>query len=401
MTKIELNQIRDYRLGVHHLDKKIPPSELARAAGACGLQNSPPGAWETALFNRLEGCTLPMLRAALYEEKSLLQAWSFRGAPVVFPTGQSGVFLTALLAREGEQPWIYTLGISGALEFLQMSFDDLLQRTRRAAEYLDSHVVKSKQALDGVLARLVQEELPAEKQALWTAPSMYGRPDRQTMGGAAVSFLLRPCAFDGLVVFGRREGSSPTFTSFQNWVGRPPEPLADGEAQLVRKFLHCYGPAAREGFMSWLGCSRRQASRLWDAAAQEMEPVAVGNKTRFMLSADMERLTRAGDGGDRLLLLGPHDPYLDIRDKGVLLEEEALQKAVWKTVGNPGAVVKGGRVVGIWKTNTQKERLEVTMTVFEALQASEHRRLKELAEEYAAFRLAGLKRCEIKENQPL
>ena len=57
--KIETENIRSYRLKAHHLEKKLPLSGLADAAGACGVQNSPPGAWETAMFNRLEGCSLP------------------------------------------------------------------------------------------------------------------------------------------------------------------------------------------------------------------------------------------------------------------------------------------------------------------------------------------------------
>ena len=54
---IKPEQIRAYRLHAHHLDKKLPLTALETAAGACGLQNSPPGAWETALFNRIENCT--------------------------------------------------------------------------------------------------------------------------------------------------------------------------------------------------------------------------------------------------------------------------------------------------------------------------------------------------------
>ena len=56
----------------------LPSGQIETAAGACGVQNSPPGAWETALFNRVEGCTLPELHDALYRRKTLLQAWSYR-----------------------------------------------------------------------------------------------------------------------------------------------------------------------------------------------------------------------------------------------------------------------------------------------------------------------------------
>lgn len=122
--KVGVDKILSYRLRAHHLDRKLSLNEMIDAAGACGLQNTPPGSWETSLFNRLAGCTTAFLRDALYEEKTLLQAWSYRGAPVVFPLSQSDIFLTALIAQEGEQPWIYTRGITGALEYLGISFDD-------------------------------------------------------------------------------------------------------------------------------------------------------------------------------------------------------------------------------------------------------------------------------------
>ena len=69
--------------------------------------------------------------------------------------------------------------------------------------------------------------LPAEKRAIWAQPSPYGRPDRQTLGGAAVSFLLRPCAFGGEIVFGRRAGQSPTFATYRHWLGRDFAPRPD------------------------------------------------------------------------------------------------------------------------------------------------------------------------------
>ena len=66
---VGLEQVRGYRLRAHHLDRKLPPGGEAEAAGACGVQNSPPGAWETALFNRVEGCTQEGLQSILYEDK--------------------------------------------------------------------------------------------------------------------------------------------------------------------------------------------------------------------------------------------------------------------------------------------------------------------------------------------
>ena len=383
--ELSARQIRAHRLRAHHLDQKYPFCELLAVAGICGLQNSPPGAWETAAFCRLRNCTLPQLHQALYQKKELLQAWSIRGVPLIFPTADSDVFLSALIAQEGEEPWIYTKGIGLALDYLGMSFAELLPLVESAAEYLEDHTIKSKEELDRVLAQLAAEQLPAQKQSLWNAPSMYGAPDRQTVGGAAVSFLLRPCSFKGLVVFRERESISPTFTSPLRWLGHRLAPSAQGEAELARRFLHAYGPATPRTFAEWLGSTPAQAKRLWQQIEEELEPVTAAGKKAFILQADRESF-RCADTEEALLRLGPHDPYLDIRDRAILLEDTAAQRQVWRTVGNPGVILKGGKIIGIWKTRTQREKLSVTTTLWEPLSSPEQRELERQMEGYASFR---------------
>lgn len=383
--ELSARQIRAHRLRAHHLDQKYPFCELLAVAGTCGLQNSPPGAWETAAFCRLKNCTLPQLHQALYQKKELLQAWSIRGVPLIFPTADSDVFLSALIAQDGEEPWIYTKGIGLALDHLGMSFSELLPLVESTAEYLEDHPIKSKEELDRVLAQLIAEQLPAQKQSLWNAPSMYGSPDRQTVGGAAVSFLLRPCSFKGLVVFGEREGISPTFTSPLRWLGHKLVPSAQGTAELARRFLHAYGPATPRAFADWLGSTPAQAKRLWQQIEEELEPVTATGKKAFILQADRKSFRRA-DTEESLLLLGPHDPYLDIRDRAILLEDTAAQRQVWRTVGNPGVILKGGKIIGIWKSRTQRENLSVSTTLWEPLSTPEQRELERQMEGYASFR---------------
>lgn len=393
--KIEADKIVGYRLRAHHLDKKIPMNDMIDAAGVCGLQNTPPGSWETSLFNRLDKCTLHFLHNALYEEKILLQAWSYRGVPVVFPTEQSDIFLTPLIAQEGEQPWIYTKGITGALDHLQISFDDALVRVRTALKYLDGHTIKSKEALDRILANIVQEDLPENKQALWCDPSMYGNPDKQTVGAAAVSFLLRPCSFHSLVVFGERQKTSPTFTSFKNWIGHAGSATANPDKELARKYVHCYGPTTVEHLKNWLGSTPQQAQRIWSSILDEMEPIEVEGETSYLLSKDRNSLMSAERDSEKLLLLGAHDPYLDMKDRTIILQSKALHKTVWRFVANPGAVLKGGRIIGTWKATKQSGKLAVVITAWEKMTSLEQKNLKDLAEEYASFRLLPLESCEI------
>ena len=358
------DQIRSFRLRSHHLDRIYGRETLLEAAGACGLQNSPPGAWEAAIHNRIPELGGKELRDVLEENKILLQAWSFRGVPVVFPAEERKTFLSALIPAEGE-PWIYTRGIGLALDALGLDFDYLLRLLFQVIPGLGHRSISGKNELDQMLAAWMEPFLPEEKRQIWNQPSMYGSPDRQTVGGAAVSFLLRPCSFMGQVVFGKRRGGSPEFTSAGRWLneadrepGQTDLPGPDGEASrcLVRKFLHCYGPSSPDLFGEWLGCSGKQARRMWNLAAEEMEPVSVMGKKKFFLREDRQ----------------------------ILQPDSRLRRKIWRTVANPGAVVTEGRVTGVWTARKKKDGLEVDISLWEP--GDSRRRLTELAEDYAAFR---------------
>jgi hypothetical protein len=385
MMEVNIQNIRLFRLYTHHLDKQRKKKHIPEITGACGMQNTPPGAWETALFNRVSDCSLSDMNDLLYSKKSLLQAWSFRGAPVVFPVGESDAFLSALVPQ-GDEEWIYTRGITGALDFLQMSFDELLDKLKQTMPLLNDKTIESKSGLDQTIAEWMSPLLPIEKRDLWNSPSMYGTPDKQTVGGAAVSFLLRPCAFLGLVVFGERIGVSPAFTSCMGWLGHPLNPGEDAVGKLARKFLHCYAPATSDAFASWLGCSGKQARRMWKSISDEMEPVKTfDGKSAFVLSEDKDLLCSPPSLQRELLLLGGHDPYLDQRDRHILLDNKMLQKKVWQLAANPGVILLRGEIIGVWTTKKKRQGLEVNMTLWDDGSFAKQE-LHSLAEEYATFR---------------
>ena len=65
MKEPAIEQIRNFRLHSHHLDADYQMSDIALLAGACGMQNTPPGAWETALHSRVPGCTMSQMEDLL------------------------------------------------------------------------------------------------------------------------------------------------------------------------------------------------------------------------------------------------------------------------------------------------------------------------------------------------
>lgn len=378
-------QYRQFRVRTHHLAQRLPAQQLLIAAGTIGFQNSPPGAWEQAVFNRIADITAAELRAMLEKQKSLLQAWSFRGAPAVFLTQDAAVFLNALVAEKNEGPWIYTAGLVPSLPQLGIDYTTLLTVVGQATKaVLADKTITGKGQLDAAIADAVAADLPAAKQAAWQQPSLYGA--KQTLGEAAVSFMLRPASFQGLVVFGKRSGQSPSFTSPQHWgVDWPQQATAAHE--LVRRYVHTYGPTNRQEFTKWLGCSTAQGQRLWALIAGEATAVDAGS----VLTADLPEFQKTAAPAGTLRLLGPHDPYLDANGRDLLLPDKKLQRKVWRTVGNPGVVLLDGQIVGVWRQRKQGKQLSMTVDSFRPLTGELKHKITEQAEMYAVFLKMALK----------
>lgn len=64
----------------------------------------------------------------------------------------------------------------------------------------------------------------------------------------------------------------------------------------------------------------------------------------------------------------------------------AYHRRVWKTVGDPGAVLVDGEVVGVWRPRKSGRTLTVTSTTFDPLPARHRRQIEDEAERVAALR---------------
>ena len=132
MRTLTKEQVLRCQRHAHHLDKKLPREQRLEAVSACGLVNSPPGSWELALAVRVAALTRDDLRCDLIETKNLMQTWSLRGAPTIFPTAEAGTFLSALAAQPDEVP-VYAQPLSYTAQALEAQRHELLEALRQAA----------------------------------------------------------------------------------------------------------------------------------------------------------------------------------------------------------------------------------------------------------------------------
>lgn len=149
MRIITKEEVLAHRLRAHHLDTAITSLEVA--SSTCGFQNSPPGTWLCAAFNRLQEVTAKQLREQLDKQQGVMQAWSLRGAPWIFPVKDAAVFLDALCAKQDES-WIYAGGLKHCQQDMKVPFELLLKELMECLRMLKQEPVISKQRLDTLLA---------------------------------------------------------------------------------------------------------------------------------------------------------------------------------------------------------------------------------------------------------
>ena len=116
----------------------------------------------------------------------------------------------------------------------------------------------------------------------------------------------------------------------------------------MRRYLYCYGPSTPKALAAWAGIGNADARTSLDDLDGEVTGAFVdGRKAGVVLTADGGRLAAAEVQG--LRFLPPYDPYLEDRDRSLLVPSRHVQKAVWRAAGNPGVVLEDGEPVAIWR----------------------------------------------------
>jgi hypothetical protein len=123
---------------------------------------------------------------------------------------------------------------------------------------------------------------------------------------------------------------------------------------VVRGYLRLHGPASRQQVAAYLDAPVKDVTAHWPEDAVE---VTVAGERRWVLAADVDRLAAGPARTTRLL--GPFDPYLQTRDRALLVPDQARAKDLWRTLGRPGAVLVDGEVAGTWRPRKAGKRLTV------------------------------------------
>ena len=303
---------------------------------------------------------------------ALVTAWTVRGAPHVY--------------RRAE-----LVGIAAAVQ--PFSDDDAGRRIYDAAKPLRAAGIGNLEALDAVAAAMrsvvtrpmVKSELSTRLTALMDPPYLrYCRPCDAThlyempfrLAALRAGLELQP-------------GTSPPV--LQPMPGLVPAQDVPARLDVVRGYLRLLGPATPQQVSGYLDAPVRDVRSRWPDDAVE---VVVDGQPRWALADDVDALT--GTGRVRTTrLLGPFDLYLQGRDRSLLVADPAHAKALWPSLGRPGAVLVDGEVAGTWRPRATGSRLRVQVDLWRPATARLRGDVEEQAARLAAHRGVQLTAVEV------
>jgi hypothetical protein len=131
-------------------------------------------------------------------------------------------------------------------------------------------------------------------------------------------------------------------------------------SEAVRGFLGFYGPAAPGDLAEWAGLAKPHAHRLWDEAAGDLAEVRVGKSTSWLMSADTGAL-ESPPSAKGIRLIPPGDPFLQKPNRLLLAPHPEQRKRLFRPLASPGAVLKDGRLAGLWRVKAKGSTAELTV----------------------------------------
>jgi hypothetical protein len=169
--------------------------------------------------------------------------------------------------------------------------------------------------------------------------------------------------------------------------GRPEVPRrAEGTAALVEAYLRLHGPATLADVASFIGTTQRELKPAWPDGLEE---VRVDGR-RAWLPADQADALRSTPTPSLVRLLPPSDPFLQARDRALLVPDKTRHTEVWKMIAKPGALLMDGEIEGVWRARKAgRAGLEITVTPFQPLPARVRDAILGEADRVAAVRGAG------------
>ncbi|WP_406862861.1 winged helix DNA-binding domain-containing protein [Streptomyces sp. HUAS MG47] len=344
------------RIHRQHLDEPADAAPAAVAAAMLGVHAQILSAAELSLALRTASATRADVRAALWEERSLVKTHGPRGTVHLLAAEDLPLWtgaLSALPAGRGGQPEGVRLSEAQTDEIVAAIGDALTGAELTTDELTEAIVARTGPWAGERVMEAFQDKWPRWRQATMTA------------------------AHRGVLCYGANRGRRVTYTN------PGVRPLAGPEAlaALLDRYLSAYGPATPQHFATWLAAPAGWAKDLFAGAAEagRIEELVFEDGPAWVVAGDTEFPAEPARGV-RLL------PYFDSfavtsQPRARLFPGATSTRALaGGQAGNYPVLLVDGEVAGVWHQRRRGGRVTVTV---EPLKPLDPGRLHELERQAA------------------
>ncbi|MEU5394266.1 winged helix DNA-binding domain-containing protein [Streptomyces tibetensis] len=326
---------------------------------------------ELSVGMRTDAATRADVRAALWDERTLIKTYGPRGTVHLLPARELPLFSAALSA--------VPTGPSPFPPDVRLTEEQAGQVVTAIGDALDGRCLTLDELSEEVVARTgpwAGDRVMPAFQDLW--PRW-----RQVMHRAG---------WAGALCFGPNRGRKATYTRplpggpgkatyTRPLPGGPEAGPGDALAAFVHRYLHTYGPATPQHFARWLAAPSGWATALFGelAAAGRIEEVLFEGTPAWVAAGDTD-FPQGPPRGVRLL------PYFDAyviagQPRERLFPGAAYERALGGgQAGNYPVLLVDGVVAGVWHQRRRGRRTTVTVEPLVRLTARQERELGEQVE---------------------
>jgi hypothetical protein len=208
--------------------------------------------------------------------------------------------------------------------------------------------------------------------------------------------LLMHAELDGLVCSGTSVGKFRTYALLEE---RAPKTQLfsrdEALANLATRYFTGHCPATQQDFIWWSGLTVGDAKRALVSIQSEFHTETVGSQTFLFPNERTDfRIEK-----DLVHSLPAFDEFIiAYQDRTAALVPEQFQKIVSSNGVFRPALLLDGKVVGVWKRASKKDKLDVEITTFEVLKPKIDLKIREAFLQYGRFH--GLK-VEVRYSQDI
>jgi Winged helix DNA-binding domain len=330
----------------------------------CGAHAQVMSAAELSIGLRIAGATREDVREALWSERSLVKTRGPRGTVHLLPTQDLPMWTGALSAIPPSR------NVQGEDELLTP------EQTEEVVAAIGGALADAELTVDELTEAIVKRTGPwAGEPAMPAFQGMW--PRWRWAEGTATN--------RGEMCFGPNRGRKVTYTSPRRWLpGFRPAEGHTAIADLLKHYLHAYGPATPEHFARWLAAPPRWSKELFASLAGELEQVEVGGSVAWVVAGDAAALPNAPQG---VRLLPYFDAYVvGSHPRDLLFPGQAAVRALAHgQAGNLPALLIDGIVAGIWHQRRAGRKLEITVEPFDRLTPTQRDELDNQVERVGEF----------------